>query len=60
MSIESPRTEQSTVEPVVICPSCKKEIRLTQSLLRLSWRRLAASMSKNWRKRNLREAAVRR
>lgn len=32
MSVEGQETEQSMVEPAVICPSCKKEIRLTESL----------------------------
>lgn len=29
---EDPETKQSMVEPTVVCPSCKKEIRLTESL----------------------------
>jgi hypothetical protein len=32
MSVEGQRTQQPMVEPVVMCPSCKKEIRLTESL----------------------------
>jgi hypothetical protein len=32
MSVEEQERQQSMVEPVVICPSCKKEIRLTESL----------------------------
>jgi hypothetical protein len=32
MSVEDQETQQSMVEPVVICPSCKKEIKLTESL----------------------------
>jgi hypothetical protein len=31
MSVEDQETQQSMVEPVVICPNCKKEIRLTES-----------------------------
>lgn len=32
MPVKDQETQQSMVEPVVICPSCKKEIRLTESL----------------------------
>jgi hypothetical protein len=32
MSVEEQERQQSMVEPIVICPSCKKEIRLTESL----------------------------
>lgn len=32
MAVEGQKTQQPMVEPVVICPSCKKEIRLTESL----------------------------
>ena len=32
MSVEDQEKQQSMVEPIVICPSCKKEIRLTESL----------------------------
>ena len=32
MLVESRKTEQPIVEPTVICPSCKKEIKLTESL----------------------------
>ena len=32
MSVEGQKTQQPMVEPVVICPSCNKEIRLSESL----------------------------
>lgn len=33
MSVHSEEREQFIVEPVIICPNCKKEIKLTESLV---------------------------